>query len=102
MGVQSVCVPMTTLSIIAVAIMMRSFCALNAHRKRLTGSHLALTFGVSMSLTWNSLLVISAAIKAIGNVYHSLTHSLTVALETLVGFRPHQPASSILFCCSLN
>ena len=31
-----------------------------------------------------------------------LTHSLTVALETLVGFWPHQPASSILFCCSLN
>ena len=35
---------------------------------------------------------------------HSLTHSLslTVALETLVDFWPHQPASSILFCCSLN
>ena len=32
----------------------------------------------------------------------SLTHSLAVALETLVGFWPHQPASSILFCCSLN
>ena len=29
-------------------------------------------------------------------------HSLAVALETLVGFWPHQPASSILFCCSLN
>ena len=33
---------------------------------------------------------------------HSLTHSLAVALETLVGFWPHQPTSSILFCCSLN
>ena len=33
---------------------------------------------------------------------NSLTHSLSVALETLVGFWPHQPASSILFCCSLN
>ena len=32
----------------------------------------------------------------------SLIHSLTVALETLAGFWPHQPASSILFCCSLN
>ena len=31
-----------------------------------------------------------------------LTHSLSVALETLVGFWPHQPASSILFCCSLS
>ena len=69
MGVQSVYVPMTTLSTIAVAIMMKSSCALNAHRKRLTGSPLAPTFGVTMSLTWNSLLVISAAIKAIGNVH---------------------------------
>ena len=31
-----------------------------------------------------------------------ITHSLAVALETLVGFWPHQPASSIVFCCSLN
>ena len=31
-----------------------------------------------------------------------ITHSLAVTLETLVGFWPHQPASSILFCCSLN
>jgi len=69
MGVQSVCVPMTTLSTIAVAIIMKSSCVLNARRKRLTGSHLALTFGVTMSLTWNSLLVISAAIKATGNVH---------------------------------
>ena len=74
MGVQSVYVPTTTLSTIAVAIIMKSSCALNARRKYLTGSHLALTFGVTMSLTWNFLLVISAAIKAIGNV-HTETNS---------------------------
>jgi hypothetical protein len=77
MGVQSVYVPTTTLSTIDVAIMMKSSCVLNAHRKRFTGSHLALTFGVTMSLTWNSLLVISAAIKATGNVHTESNSKLT-------------------------
>ena len=42
--------------------------------------------------------------KIINTIVQSnyITHSLAVALETLVGFWPHQPASSILFCCSLN
>ena len=42
------------------------------------------------------------SINYINTTTHSLTHSLAVALETLVGFWPHQPASSILFCCLLN